>query len=328
MPASLTRRSFSGSFAALLATMAAGTPALATGYPDKVVKIVVPYGPAGISDIAARTIANKLAAMWKQGVVVENRPGGAGLIGTGAVASAAPDGYTLLIATVAEFTVTPHLGKQTVNVARDLVPVALLTDTPLMIVANANAPYADLRELVAYARTQREGLSFASPGIATLNHLTGEHFGAVAGVKMVHIPYKGGGQAVAAVVSGEVPLGVAGVSVVKAQIEAGRLKTIGVAAEQRLASNPQWPTLIEAGLPGFVASNWVAMAAPAGTPADVLAKLNADVNAVLRMDDVRTQLTQSGADPVGGDAEVLAARIRTDSERYGKVIRAINLKLD
>jgi tripartite-type tricarboxylate transporter receptor subunit TctC len=322
MPARLTRRSF----AALLGLAATGS--IAAGFPDKVVKIIVPYGPAGISDIAARTLANKLATMWKQGVVVENRAGGAGVIGTGAVASAAPDGYTLLVGTVAEFTVTPHLSKQGAEAARDLVPVALLTDTPLMIVANAKAPFNNVRELVAHAKSQSAGLSFASPGIATLNHLTGEHFGSAAGVKMVHIPYKGGGQAVAAIVSGEVPLGVAGVSVVKSHIDGGRLKAIGVASEQRLKPNPQWPTLAEAGVPGVVASNWVAMAAPAGTPEDVIARINADVNEVLRMDDVRAQLVQSGADPVGGKPEVLAARIRTDSERYRKVIQSVGLKLD
>lgn len=321
MPTVLTRRSF-GVF---LASAAAASLA---AYPERVVKIVVPYGPAGISDIAARTIANKLSAKWGHSVIVENRAGGAGLIGTGAVASAPADGYTLLVATVAEFTVTPHLSKQGLDAARALVPVALVSDTPLTVVANANAPFGNLRELVAYAKTQRAGVSFASPGIGTLNHLAGEHLGSAAGIKLVHIPYKGGGQSVASVVGGEVPLGVAGVSVVKAHIEAGRLKVIGVAAEQRLASNPQWPTFIEQGLPGFVASNWVAMAAPAHTADDVIAKINADVNEVLRMPDVRAQLVESGADPVGGGPEVLSARIRTDSERNRKVIQAIGLKLD
>ena len=324
MPIRLTRRSF----AALLGLAAARPAAFARTFPEKVVKIVVPYGPAGISDIAARTLAAKLAARWNQPVVVENRTGGAGVIGTGAVAGAAPDGHTLLVATVAEFTVTPHLGRQGFDVARDLVPVALLTDTPMMVVAHAKAPFNDLRELVAHAKTQPDGISFASPGIATLNHLTGAHLGSAAGAKLVHIPYKGGGQAVAAVVGGEVPLAVAGVSVVKSHIEAGRLKAIGVATQQRLKSNPQWPTLEESGLPGLLASNWVAMAAPPGTPAELVARINADVNEVLQMEDVRAQLLQGGAEPVGGRPQVLVDRIRMDSERYRKVIQAIGLKLD
>jgi tripartite-type tricarboxylate transporter receptor subunit TctC len=323
MPGSLTRRSF----AAILG-LAAATRSFGATYPDRSVRIIVPYGTGGISDIAARIIGNKLAAMWKQGVIVDNRPGGAGAIGTGAVASAVPDGYTLLLATGSEFTVTPHLSKQPYEVARDFVPLALLTDTPLMLVANANAPFNNVRELVAHGKAQGGGVSFASPGVGSLNHLAGEHFGAATGVKMVHIPYKSGAQAVAAVVSGEVSLGVSGVSVVKAQIESGRLKPLGLAAEQRLKSNPQWPTMIEAGLPGFVASNWVAMAAPTGIPADIAAKINADINEVLQMEDVRSQLVQSGAEPVGGKPEILAARIRVDSDRYRKLIQSIKLKLD
>jgi tripartite-type tricarboxylate transporter receptor subunit TctC len=304
------------------------TAASAQNYPGKVVKIIVPYGPAGISDIAARTIGAKLSTLWKQSVVVENRVGGAGVIGTSAVANAAPDGYTLLVATVAEFTVSPHLGKQTFNIQKDFVPIMMLTDTPLMLVAHASAPFNNVRELVAYAKTQPGGVSFASPGIGTLNHLTGEHFGSATGAKMVHVPYKGGGQAAAAIASGEVPLGVAGVTVVAGHIDAGRIKAIGVASEQRIKTRADWPTMIEAGIPDFVASNWVAMAAPAGTPADVLAKINADVNQVLKMPEVRDQLVKIGADPVGGPPEVLAARIRKDSERYRKVIEQINLKLD
>jgi tripartite-type tricarboxylate transporter receptor subunit TctC len=182
---------------ALIFSLAAGM-ASAQSYPNRLVKIIVPYGPAGISDIAARTIGNKLAEMWKHPVVVENRAGGAGAIGTGAVAGAAPDGYTLLVATVAEFTVTPHISRQTFNVQRDLVPVIMLTDTPLMLVANPSAPFSSVRELIAYARSKGAEVPFASPGVGTLNHLTGEYFGAAIGARMVHIPYKGGGQAVAA----------------------------------------------------------------------------------------------------------------------------------
>jgi tripartite-type tricarboxylate transporter receptor subunit TctC len=302
--------------------------AVAEGYPSRPVKIVVPYGPGGISDIAARSIGNKLSMLWKQPVLVENRVGGAGVIGTSAVANAAPDGYTLLIATVAEFTVSPHLGKQPFNAQRDFTPIMMLTDTPLMLVANASAPFNNVRELVNYAKSQPGGLSFASPGVGTLNHLVGEHFGAVTGVKMVHIPYKGGAQAAMAIVSDEVALGVAGATVVMAHIDAGRLKPIGVASGQRIKMRPDWPTMADSGIPDFVDSNWVAMAAPAGTPADVLAKINADVNQVLKMEDVREKITRSGAEPVGGPPDVLAARIKKDSARYAKVIDHIKLKLD
>lgn len=312
-----------GLFFALAAYMAS-----AQSYPNRVVKIIVPYGPAGISDIAARIVGNKLSVMWKQPVVVDNRVGGAGVIGANAVAKAAPDGYTLLIGTVAEFTVTQHLGKQPFNPLRDFTPIILLTDTPLMIVANAGTPFNNVREMVAYSKSQRGGLSFATPGIGTLNHLTGERFALETGARMAHIPYKGGAQAALAVVSGEVPVGVAGATVVMAYIDAGKLKPIGVASEQRLKSRPEWPTLAEAGILDFVSSNWVAMAAPTGTPPEIIAKLNADVNTVLKMDDVREQLAQIGAEPVGSTPEVLAARIRKDAERYGKIVEHIKLKID
>jgi tripartite-type tricarboxylate transporter receptor subunit TctC len=316
-------RAGAGLFFALAACVAS-----AQSYPNKLVKIIVPYGPAGISDIAARTLGTKLSAMWKQPVVVENRVGGAGVIGANAVAKAAPDGYTLLIGTVAEFTVTQHLGKQPFNPVRDFIPIILLTDTPLMLVANAGAPFNNVREMVAYSKSQSGGLSFASPGIGTLNHLAGERFAFETGAKLTHIPYKGGAQAALAVVSGEVPVGVAGATVVMAHIDAGKLKPIGVASQQRLKSRPEWPTLAEAGIADFVSSNWVAMAAPTGTPPEIIAKLNADVNTVLKMDDVREQLAKIGAEPVGSTPDVLAARIRVDSERYGKIIDHIKLKID
>ncbi len=327
MTASIFTASIFRSAVGMLLWLAASV-SIAQGYPNKVVRIIVPYGPGGISDIAARTIGNKLSVMWKQPVIVDNRTGGAGVIGTGAVVNAAPDGYTLLIATVSDFTVTPHLGKQTFNVQTDLVPIMMLTEVPIMLVAHPSAPFNNVRELVAYGKTRPDGVSFASPGIATLNHLTGEQFGAATGVKMVHIPYKGGGQAVAAAVSGEVSLSVSAVSVAKSLIETGRLKAIGVASEHRLKSNPQWPTIIEAGIADFVASNVVVLAAPAGTPPDVIAKINSDVNQVLRMDDVREQIVKSGAEPVGGGPEVLRAVIRKDSERYKKLIGTMNFKLD
>lgn len=300
----------------------------AKSFPDKPVRIIVPYGPAGISDMAARILGAKLASKWGQAVVVENKPGGAGLIGTTAAAQAAPDGYTLLLATVAEFAVTPHMSKHSLEATKGLVPIALLTDTPLVLVANPKAPFNNLRELVAYAKSQPNGLSYASPGVATLNHLTGEYLAVATGIKLVHIPYKGGGQSAAAVVAGEVPMGVSAMSVAKAAIDGGRLRAIGVSSEQRLKSAPEWPTIAESGLPDFVASNWVAVAAPAGTPKAIVAKINTDINDALQAGDVRSQLAQTGAAPVGGKPEALATRIRIDSARYQKVIQAAGLKLE
>jgi tripartite-type tricarboxylate transporter receptor subunit TctC len=305
------------------------TAVYSQSYPNKPVKIIVPYGPGGISDIAARMIGAKLSEIWKQPVIVENKVGGGGNIGTGIVARSDPDGYTLLVATVAEFTIAQHLNKQTsVNPLRDFTPISLLTDTPMLIVANINAPFNNLRQLAEYSKLSSSGISFATPGVGTLNHLTGERLATEMGIKLVHIPYKGGAQASLAVVSGETPLGVAGAGVVMAHVDAGKLKVLAVASQQQIKGHPNWPTVIDAGFPDFIASNWVALAAPRGTPQKIILKIHSDVSAILRMDDVREQLTKMGSDPIGSSPEVLAERINRDSIRYSKVIEITNMRSD
>jgi tripartite-type tricarboxylate transporter receptor subunit TctC len=305
------------------------TAVYSQSFPNKPVKIIVPYGPGGISDIAARMIGAKLSEIWKQPVIVENKVGGGGNIGTGIVARSDPDGYTLLVATVAEFTIAQHLNKQTnVNPLRDFTPISLLTDTPMLIVANMNAPFNNLRQLAEYSKLSSSGISFATPGVGTLNHLTGERLATEMGIKLVHIPYKGGAQASLAIVSGETPLGIAGAGVVMAHVDAGKLKVLAVASQQQIKGQPNWPTVIDAGLPDFIASNWVALAAPRGTPQKIILKIHSDVSAILRMDDVREQLIKMGSDPIGSSPEVLAERINKDSIRYSKVIEITNMRSD
>ena len=320
----LIRSLLLGLFAALVASTAAGQD-----YPSRPVRIVVPYAPGGVTDIAARIVGNKLSDFWKQQVVIENRPGGGGVVGTEAVAKATPDGYTLLVGTVSEFAITHHLyAKFPLNPLKDFAPVVLLSDTPLMFAANANAPFNTVREMMAYANAQPGGLAFSSPGNGTLNHLTGERFAFETHTKMLHVPYKGGGPAGAAIASGEVPVGLVAASSAIAFIKAGRAKAIAVTAARRIPLGPDWPTVAESGVPGFEASNWVAMAAPAGTPRDIIAKINADSNRALKLLDVRERLTAVGSDAVGSTPEELATKIRDDSERYGKTVGLLKLKLD
>jgi tripartite-type tricarboxylate transporter receptor subunit TctC len=303
--------------------------ASAQDYPARTVRIVVPYAPGGVSDIAARVIGGKLAELWKQPVVVENRTGGGGVVGTSAVAKASPDGYTLLIATVAEFSLLQHLyANLSFNAQRDFAPILILTDTPQMWAAAANAPFSSVQEMIAYAKSRPEGLAFASPGNGTLNHLVGERFALETGIKLVHVPYKGGAPAATALASGEVPVGMVAATAVAPHIKSGRVKAIAVTTERRIPLGPEWPTVAESGLPGFIASTWVAMVAPAGTPPAVIAKVNADVNAVLKLDDVRDRLSSIGTYPVGSTPEELAAKMRDESARYGRVIEKIKLKVD
>ena len=298
-------------------------------FPNKPVKIIVPYGAGGISDIAARLIANKLSQMWQQAVIVDNKVGGGGFIAMNAVAKSEPDGYTLLVATVAEFTIAQHLNKnQSLNTANEFIPISLLLDTPMLIVVNADKNINSVAQLINQSKGQTGGISFASPGIGTLNHLMGERFAAEAGAKLVHIPYKGGAQAVLAIVSGEVPIGVAGAAVVTSFIESGKLKVLGLASRQRSKEHPDWPTLIESGLKDFVESNWVAIAAPQGVTKEIIQKMNTDINKVLQLDDVKEQILKLGAEPVGSSPEILSERIKKDSDRYGKLIEKLKLKLD
>ena len=312
----------------LFAALAAFTTN-AQDYPSRPVRLIAPFAPGGIADIAGRVIGNKLSEMWKQQVIVENRSGGSGLVGTQAVAMAAPDGYMLLIGVASQFSIVQHFySKYPLNPLKDFAPISLLTDTPLMFAANASVPFNTIREMIAYAKAQPGGLAFSTPGNATLNHLTGERFALETGAKLLHVPYKGGGPAGAAIAAGEVPIGVVAASSAISFIKAGRVKAIAVTTSRRIALGPDWPTVAESGVPGFEASNWTALAAPAGTPRDIIAKISIDTNRVLKMPEVRERLAAVGSIVVGSTPEELAALIRNESARYEKLAKKLNLKLD
>jgi tripartite-type tricarboxylate transporter receptor subunit TctC len=298
-------------------------------YPSKPVRFISPYPPGGVVDIAARLVAAKLGEAWKQQVIVENRAGGGGTVGVDHAAKSAADGYTFLFATVAEFCITPHTyAKLPYDVQRDLVPVILATETPLMWAGHAGAPFGTQAEMIAHSKTLAGGLSFSSPGLGTLNHLAGERFAFETGAKLVHVPYKGGGPAGTAVAAGEVPLGMLAVSSAIPHIKSGRVKAIAVASEQRIGLGPDWPTVIEAGLAGFSASQWVGVAAPAGTPRAIIDKVNADMQLVLKLPEVRERLGAVGSEPGGSTPEEMAARIRKESAEFAKIIERIQLRLN
>ena len=315
-------------FAALVTGFGLAQSVQAQEWPAKPVRLVSPYPPGGVADIAARLISAKLADIWKQQVLVENRVGGGGVVGTEHVAKAAPDGYTFLVATVGEYTITPHMyAKLNFNVGKDLAPVIFATDTPLIFAANVGASFNNVKEMIAYSRSVAGGLSYASPGLATVNHVVAERFALESGAKLVHVPYKGGGPAGAALAGGEIPLGLVAVSSAAPHIKTGRVKAIGVTAAARVALGPEWPTVSET-MAGFTASNWVGVAAPAGTPRAILEKANADMNRALKFADVKEKLNAIGTEPGGGSIEDFANRIRIESEQFAKVVRQINLRLD
>jgi tripartite-type tricarboxylate transporter receptor subunit TctC len=302
---------------------------MAQEYPAKPVRFISPYPPGGVVDIAARLMGAKLGEIWKYQVIVENRTGGGGTVAADHVAKSSPDGYTFLFGTVSDFCITPHTySRLPYDIRRDFLPVLVATETPVMLAAHSGAPFSNLNEMIAYSKTLPGGLSYSSPGLGTLNHLTGERLALETGARLVHVPYKGGGPAGTAVAAGEVPVGMLAASSAAPHIKTGRVKAIAVATERRINLGPDWPTIIEAGVPAFTASQWVGVAAPLGTPRALIDKVNADMNAVLNLPEIRERLNALGSEPAGSTPEQMLARMRRESAQFEKIVQMIKLKLD
>ena len=300
----------------------------AQNYPIKPVRIVVPFPAGGGVDLTARTVGQKLAEYLGQQVVIDNRAGAAGTIGAEHVAKSAPDGYTLLVAGPGSVAVAPLLfPKLGYNPLKDLAPVTMLVTMPYIIVAHPSVPAKNAAELIALARGNPGKLNMASGGAGTGQHLAGEYFNVLAGIKMIHIPYKGTAPAIADIMGGHADLTFSDPSVLP-QLQAGRLKVLGVSGLKRYPPLPNVPTVNESGLPGYDTLNWYPMMAPAGTPKELIARLNAEAVKALNAADVRDKLFAQGllAAPMSPDA--LGQFIRTDYDRWAKVVKAANVKLD
>ncbi len=312
-----------------VAALLAGIAVQAQDYPNRAIRIIVPSVPGGVVDFTSRVLAPKLSELWRQPVVVENRAGGNGIIGMESASKAAPDGYTLMMGIGSDFSITPHFyAKFPLDPLTAFAPILLVSDNPLLFAANAGAPFSNTREMIAYAKSQPGGLSFSSPGAGSHNHLIGERFALETGIKMVHVPYKGGGPAGAAIITGEVLVGILAAPSAVPHIKSGRIKAIAVTMARRIPVGPDWPTLSESGIPGFDASNWVALTAPAGTPREIVARINADTNQALKMADVRERMSASGSEIIGSTAEAAGNRMREDSERYRRLVKQLNLRFD
>ena len=269
-------------------------------WPSKPVRIVVPFSPGGFADSSARSIADRLAARLGQPVVVENRPGAAGNIGAGMVAKSPPDGYTLMLAYDGTMVVNPHVyAKLGFDTLKDFAPVTKLGDGAVIIVAHPSLPANNLRELIALAKAKPGMLSFGSSGTGGSSHLACEMLNQRAGIELTHIPYKGGGQAIADAVGGQVPLVCTSIATAQQFLKSGKLKAIGISSEKRDPAMPDVPTFIESGLPGFVVNSWVGILAPAQTPRSVIERLQTEVAAVLQLPEVRARYAVLGIDPVG-----------------------------
>jgi tripartite-type tricarboxylate transporter receptor subunit TctC len=307
--------------------VAAGT-AGAQSYPNKAVRLVVPFLAGGSTDIVGRTVGQKLSEMWGQPVVVDNRPGGGTTIGTDMVAKSAPDGYTLLV-TPAPFTINPSLlSKIPYDALTDFAPITLINTTPLVMVVHPGVPAKNVKELIALAKANPGKLNFGSSGTGGSNHLAGELFDAMAGVKMVHIPYKGNAGALTDIVGGHLDVVYNGVTSAIALIKGGKLRVLAVTSLQRTPALPDVPTLNESGLKGFEAVAWNGLTAPAKTPRDVILKINADVLKVISSPELRERLKAEGSDPVGNSPEQFATYLRDEIAKWAKVIKFAGVKAE
>ena len=301
--------------------------AAAQPFPSKPVRIIVPFSPGGVADSSARVISDKLGARLGQSVVVENRPGASGNIGTQQVAAAAPDGYTLLLGFDGTMVVNPHVyAKLPFDTLRDFAPVTKLGDATLILVAHPSVPAKDLREFLTIAKTQN--FSYGSAGTGSTPHLAGELLAQRTGIALTHVPYKGGGQAMGDVVGGQIPLVFTAIATAQQFVRSGKLKGLGVSSARRSGSLPDVPTFVESGLEGFVVDSWVGILAPAKTPPPVVARLQKEIAAVLAEPETRERYATLGIEPVANAPEQFAEQIRADLARWEKVVRQAGIRIE
>jgi tripartite-type tricarboxylate transporter receptor subunit TctC len=327
------KASIQGLAAALLAAivLVATTPAAAQGatYPTKPVRLVVPFPASGTTDILARAVAQKLSETWGQQVIVDNRPGAGGNIGSELVAKAPPDGYTLLMGTVGTHAINPSLyAKMPYDHVKDFTPVILVAGVPNVLVVNPSLPVNSVQQLIAYGKANPNALNFASSGNGTSIHLSGELFRTMTGVQMTHVPYKGSAPALTDLIGGQVQLMFDNLPSSLQFIKAGKLRALAVTSAARSQALPDVPTLAESGLPGFEASSWFGVLAPAGTPADIVAKVNSAVAAWLASPAAKEQLAAQGAIAAGGPPDAFAKHIADESAKWAKVVKASGAHVD
>jgi len=302
--------------------------ALAQSYPAKPIRLLVGFSPGGAPDIIARMLGVKLQESLGEAIVIENRPGASGNIAADTTAKSAPDGYTLLMGNVS-LTISTHLSpKPQFDVAQDLDPVGMVASLPLMLVEHAGVPVSSLKELLDYARARPGALNYASVGHGSAHHLSGELLSSLAGARMVHVPYKGGGAAIQALLAREAHLLFLTPLALGPHVRAGKLRAIGVTSSKRTPVAPDVPTLAEAGLAGFDVDNWHTLFAPRGTPAEIVGRLNAELNRVLNQPAVKQQLlAQQGAEAWPSTPGEARAHVRAEVEKWGRIVRSSGPKL-
>ncbi|HKU47547.1 MAG TPA: tripartite tricarboxylate transporter substrate-binding protein [Burkholderiales bacterium] len=306
----------------------AASVAQAQDYPTKPIRMLVPFAPGGAVDTTARVLGQAMEQRVKWNFVVENRPGGNGFIATTAAAKSTPDGYTLLMAHTGEFAVNPALFADVpYDLERDFIAITMVSDSPMLYLATAKAPFNTFQELVAQAKAKPGAISFGSAGNGSINHLAGEWLAQAAGIQLLHVPYKGGAPAAAAVAAGDVHFGVMAAPGAMPHIKSGRGKVIGITTAKKSPLDPSWATPRDAGIPDLDASIWVGLFAPKGTPPAVIERINKEVRATLALAEVQKSfIEKAGGEAVGMSPAEFLARIKADAERYKRVVQKAGVK--
>jgi tripartite-type tricarboxylate transporter receptor subunit TctC len=302
----------------------AAAPVCAQNYPSKPIELVVPFVAGGTTDNMARLMAQRFTERWSQTVIVNNRPGAGSTIGTAAAAKAAPDGHTLLVTTFA-FAAAPALQKVSFDPVKDFTAITELSSLPMMLLVHPSVPAKNLKEFIALAKSNPKGLDYASSGPGTSTHLAAEMFNTQAGIRLVHVPYKGNAEVYNALLGGHIKVHFSLVPSGIAHVRAGKLRVLAVTTEKRLPYLPDVPTIAESGFPTYEISSWQGVLAPAGTPPTVIAKINGELVELLKTPAMRERMAREGADPVGSTPQQFAQRVASEVDKWAKVAKAAGL---
>jgi tripartite-type tricarboxylate transporter receptor subunit TctC len=325
----MSRRTFLHASCALALAIALPAGVLAQDYPAKPIRLVVPFPPAGGTDVLSRAISQAITNTTKWAFVVDNRPGAGGNIGLDAAAKSPPDGYTIAMGQTANLAVNPALySKMPFDPMKDFAPIALISSQPLIVVVSSTSPYKTLKDLVEAAKKDAGRMNMASPGNGTMGHIGGELFQRRAGIKMTHVPYKGAGPAVADLMGGSVDCYFGNSQSVSGLIAGGRLRPIAVTSPRRMPTLPDVPTVAELGYAGFEAATWSGLVAPAGTPKAIIDRLNAEANKALGRPEMVEKLKEDGSTPLGGTPQQFADFIKAENAKWDAVVREAGIRID
>jgi len=313
----------------ILMALAFGFSAQAQEYPNKPIKLIVPFPPAGGTDVLSRSISQSIMTNTKWVIIIDNKPGAGGNIGLDTAAKSPPDGYTIAMGQTANLAVNPALyGKLPFDPLKDFEPIALVSSQPLILVVSTNSPWKTLKDFVDAAKASPGKLNMASSGNGTIGHIGGELFQRRAGIKMTHVPYKGAGPAVADLMGGSIDCFFGNTQAVGGLVTGGKLRPIATTSPKRLANFPDVPTVAELGYPGFEAATWSGLVAPAGTPKAIIDRLNTEANKALGNPEMKQRLYEDGSTPLGGSAKDFAEFIKTENVKWGTAVREAGIKLD